>query len=155
MPREALEPMCRVCTPGSCDIYESCETRFKNDHAYVIRLVKWLWHIAQWTSNLQLSVNLIHQASNALHACDRTKTGSNVPSPNGEVAEGSLSSVDEVSCLRSPSESARVSEDWHGKMTAKAAWKQGIITREEFVAIRKAAKLRKIMMEEKPQNVSE
>ena len=38
--------------------------------------------------------------------------------------------------------------DWHGKMTAKAAWKLGYITREEFVAIRKAAKLRKILMEE-------
>jgi len=30
--------------------------------------------------------------------------------------------------------------DWHGKCTAKAAWKLGYITREEFVAIRKAFK---------------
>jgi hypothetical protein len=37
--------------------------------------------------------------------------------------------------------------DWHGKMTAKAAWRLGYITREEFVAIRKAWKLKKLMME--------
>jgi len=30
--------------------------------------------------------------------------------------------------------------DWHGKMTGKAAWKLGYITREQFVAIRKAFK---------------
>jgi hypothetical protein len=34
-------------------------------------------------------------------------------------------------------------------MTAKAAWRLGYITREEFVAIRKAGKLRKIMMRER------
>ena len=31
--------------------------------------------------------------------------------------------------------------DWHGKMTAKAAWKYGYITREQFVEIRKKFKL--------------
>ena len=30
--------------------------------------------------------------------------------------------------------------DWHGKMTAKSAWKLGYISREQFVAIRKAFK---------------
>jgi hypothetical protein len=32
-------------------------------------------------------------------------------------------------------------------MTAKSAWKLGFISREEFVAIRKASKLKKLMME--------
>jgi len=30
--------------------------------------------------------------------------------------------------------------DWHGKMTAKAAWKLGHITREQFLKLRKAFK---------------
>jgi hypothetical protein len=33
-------------------------------------------------------------------------------------------------------------EDWHGKMTAKAAWKLGYITKEEFAAIRRRWKER-------------
>jgi hypothetical protein len=36
--------------------------------------------------------------------------------------------------------------DWQHHMTAKAALKQGLITPEEFAAIRKASKLRKLMM---------
>jgi hypothetical protein len=30
--------------------------------------------------------------------------------------------------------------DWHGKMTAKSAWKLGYISREQFLEIRKAFK---------------
>jgi hypothetical protein len=40
-----------------------------------------------------------------------------------------------------------VSADWRGKMTCKAAWKLGLITREQFVAFRKASKLKKLLME--------
>lgn len=38
--------------------------------------------------------------------------------------------------------------DWHGKMTAKAAWTRGLITRDEFLAIRKAAKVETVSYKE-------
>jgi hypothetical protein len=37
-------------------------------------------------------------------------------------------------------EDRKAREDWHGKMTAKSAWKLGYITREQFEEIRKAFK---------------
>jgi hypothetical protein len=39
-------------------------------------------------------------------------------------------------------------DDWHGKCTAKAAWKLGFITRKQFEEIRAAAK-EKLRKEEK------